>query len=170
VSSSLYMAEGLDPGTVTALSAGGWTDPAFISTTTYGSPHLYFPTPENSPRTYPYYPPIQTSTLAPPLPPVSDFFRGSSLEESPISSPGDNRETDAHTISSVAGDNGSGLQKLVCKRSPSPLSRYGMVVQSSFESSSGEEEYTCAGQFVPDGVKMPQSKLHVFLMKLCMSV
>ena len=169
------MAEGLDPGTVTALSAGGWTDPAFISTSTYGSPHLYFPTPENSPRTYPYYPPIQTSnpgTLAPPLPPVSDFFRGSSLEESPISSPGDNRESDTHTISSVAGgDNGSGLQKLVCKRSPSPLSRYGMVVQSSFESSSGEEEYTCAGQFVPDGVKMPQSKL--FLMKLpalCMSV
>ena len=155
------MAEGPVPGSVTALSAGGWTDPAFIATTTYSSPHLYFPTPENSPRTYPYYPPIQTSnpgTLAPPLPPVSDFFRGSSLEESPISSPGDSREGEVHTVSSVAGENSSGLQKLGCKRSPSPLSRYGVVAQSSFESSSGEEEYTCAGQFVPDGVKMPQSK------------
>ena len=91
------MAEGLDASSGTSLSMSGWTGPHFSAahpSNAYSSPHLQLPTPDSSPRLYPYYPhpcnpPVSTSQLAPPLPRCEiSFVCGSSLDESPISSPG----------------------------------------------------------------------------------
>ena len=175
VSTSLFMAEGLDASSGTSLSMSGWTGPHFSAahpSNAYSSPHLQLPTPDSSPRLYPYYPhpcnpPVSTSQLAPPLPPMRDFFVcGSSLDESPISSPGDlERDTVQPTATPATGDIGAALRKLgFSNRSPSSLSRFGIAAQTSLDSgSSGEDDASTnhsdrTVQQVPDGIKMPQSK------------
>ena len=163
------MAEGLDAPSISALSTGAWTDSSFSGTSVYSSPPLFFPTPESSPQSYSYYHSIPTSNppvLAPPITPVTDLFRASYFDDSPISSPGDSLDSDHPPVTSTAiAPECKHIQKLSTSytRSPSPLStsRHGMMPQPNFAElgSAGEEECTYHGHFVPDGVKMPQSKL-----------
>lgn len=103
------------------------------------------------------------SNLVPTLPPVRDFLHGSSLEESPISSPGDVNTAEREHIQPIASMARDCSARIGVNRSPTPLSRFGMAAQSGFESvSSGEDDSSyslpSAIQLIPEGVKMPQSK------------
>ena len=109
---------------------------------------------ECNPLLYPYSFPYQSSLFAgsPQLSQSDYFMRGSSLEESPLSSPS----------SEVGGQQfGSALGGTIgCKRSGSPMAKFKLrsVLQDSnpFVSSyHGELEEPP----IPDGIKMPQSKL-----------
>jgi hypothetical protein len=190
VSSSLFVADGLDacvppPPLPPHLSGvGGWTSyPPQTHNSVYTSPppHLQLSTPESSPQTvFPHvYPPQQPLTCGIPprfqvppnttLPPVRDlFFCGSSLEESPISSPGDlERENTTSTAASTTNYVGMGVeqQKLGFNRSCSPLAGLGISRNFDSASNSGDDESLICHptshhptKQVPDGVKMPQRK------------
>ena len=180
VSSSIFMAEGLDVcSSVPPPHMSCWSGPDYSGAppnVTYSSPpHLQLATPDSSPRTYPPYPPpvpcnplppVSTQLhVAPPLPPVRDlFFCGSSLEESPISSPGDLERDNLQPTASVAGGD---LQTIgFGTRSSSPHSQLGISL-TTFDSGSTGEDDTPFGRPdhptkpVPDGIKMPQSKFYL---------
>lgn len=183
----------------TASSTTAFPSVAPSSVYTSTPPHLQLSTPENSPQTTFHHsylplagavacdpcslppPPLPaTSTqlhvpLVPSISPGRDhFFNGSSLEESPISSPGDlEREKSTLGTSTSYAPLGA-AEKLhgfnaTC---PSPFSQYGLTAAATcagFDSptGSGENESIASRHHhhhhhltknVPDGVKMPQSK------------
>jgi hypothetical protein len=181
------MANGLDacvppaslPPHISGWSSGPAPPPPGGSVYSSPPPHLQLSTPDSSPQMFHHYPPQLPCDLPPPpavstqlqvpasLPPVRDlFFCGSSLEDSPISSPGD-LEREASTSSAATAFPAMGDQsKLGFTRSCSPLSHLG-ISRSSFDSqsSSGEEDPSAVahpshhpGKLVPDGIKMPQSE------------
>lgn len=138
-------------------------------------PHLQLSTPDSSPlMSYPshYPPPPQVSThLHPPLPPLGDlFFTGSSLDESPISSPGDlEKEAVITTATSGPVDQKNMTFR---NRSCSPRSQLGISLTSFDSSSSGEDDSFThhinhrTNKPVPDGIKMPQSKFSLKVLLL----
>lgn len=173
VSSSLFVAEGLDVcSSIPPHSMNDWSRPDYtvapLGTSYPTPPHLQLSTPDNSPRLYPSYlpphpcnslPPVSTQLQlhapAPPIPPVRDlFFCGSSLEESPISSPGDLERDPVQPSVSIAGD----VQK---------MSHLGVGLVNLDSASSGEEDIAFChidrlpSKVVPDGIKMPQSKFTI---------
>lgn len=166
VSSSLFVAEGLDVCSTVPPPMNDWSGPDYTIAPLGASyptpPHLQLSTPDNSPRLYPNYlpphpcnplPPVSTQLHgpAPPLPPVRDlFFCGSSLEESPISSPGDLEREPVQPSVSIAGD----MQK---------MSHLGVGLINLDSANSGDEDMAFCHtdrprKIVPDGIKMPQSK------------
>lgn len=172
VSSSLFVAEGLDVCSTVPPPLTDWSGPDYTMAPLGASyptpPHLHLSTPDNSPRLHSNYlpslpcnpmPPVSTHLHgpAPPLPPVRDlFFCGSSLEESPISSPGDLEREPVQPSVSIAGD----MQK---------MNHLAVGLVNLDSASSGDEDLAFCHtdrprKIVPDGIKMPQS---TFLISFC---